>query len=517
MKKRIFALLLALCLLPTLSAFAAEDAAADEVSAREHAAYVGGRLSGLYVTPEGNILASDSWNKVVWDLSGEVPVRYAGRISTAGLSGEPQGRYHDAPDRLRAFFLSPNAIAPFLEGYAVADAGANAIRYIAKDSVQTLAGTGEEGKNDGVGAAVRFSRPSGLATDSEGVLYIADTGNGRIRTMAKNGSVRTFMTGLAEPTGLCWANGSLYVAETGKNRILKITDGQAVTIAGLEYPTKEEGLYYGGYADRPAAYAEFDHPQGIAVGADGTVYIADTLNHAVRMLKDGRVYTLARSENKVSPPVEPRDLALVGDTLLVACRGGLMKLPLGTKQFEDVTAADWCAPYAAESALRGLVRGTSETTFSPKLAANRAMFVTMLSRVHSAVDGAAVIDGEAAFEDIEEGSWYAAPARWAIDAGVIRGIDGKFVPNGDLTREQAAVMLYRYAQARDLETAEYADASLAAFTDAGSVSDWAEEAMHWAVGAGILEGADGRLMPLDVTNREQIAAVLLRFMDVYGL
>ena len=130
MKKRIIALLLVLCLLPAAAALAAEDAAETDRLAFSRA-----ELTGVCVTAEGKLLAADGWNKVIWDLSGETPVIYAGRIGAADLSGEPQGRYFDSTERLRAFFRSPAGIAPFLKGWAVADTEANVIRYVTDKAV----------------------------------------------------------------------------------------------------------------------------------------------------------------------------------------------------------------------------------------------------------------------------------------------------------------------------------------------------------------------------------------------
>lgn len=516
MKRRIFALLLALCMLPVLSVRAAEDTGKDPTeSAKVKEAYVSARFSAVYANEAGRILACDTWNKIIWDLSGDTPEYYAGRIGIPDLTGEPHGRYHDA-ERLRAFFMQPNAIVPFLSGYAVTDTEANVVRYVTEKSVQTLTGTGQMGNSNGNGISAAFSRPTGLAAGADGVLYIADTGNGSIRMMTKNGYVSDYVTDLSEPTGICWANGSLYVAETGKNRVVKITNGTSEVLAGLAIPA-EDGEYYGGYADGPAPRAEFDHPQGIAVGKDGTVYIADTLNHAIRMLKDGRVYTLSRNADYLSQPIQPRGLAIAGNTLFAACSNGVMKLPLQPKQFADVEKDSWYAAYADEAALRGLVRGTTETTFAPDICTNRAMFVTMLSRVHGTVDGTAVIDGEQSFDDIVSGAWYAAPARWSIDQGIINGIGEMFVPDGDLTREQAVVMLYRYANMLGMDVTADGEKSVSDFRDAADVGSWAADAMNWAVGAEIVQGADGALLPSAQVDRAQSAALLLRFMEVYGL
>ncbi len=514
MKKKIFALLLALCLLCTQGVLAAGEEAETEPAGET---YIDADLTGVCVTEDGTVLASDAWSKVVWDLTGKSPERYAGRVSVADLSGEPMGRYYDAQDRMQAFFKEPAAIIPYMDGYAVADAGANVIRYVTDSGVQTIAGSGTEGKADDLGVAARFSRPSGLAADNQGNLYVADTGNGCIRTVSRVGFVGTYVSGLSDPMGLCWADGSLYVAESGRNRILKITAGKTEVLAGLAIPAEEDGVYYGGLADGPAARAEFDHPEGVTVGKDGTVYIADTMNHAIRMLKNGRVYTLARSKDLLNAPVQPHALAVSGDMLLVACRNSLLRLSLAEKVFEDVSPEDWCAEYAAEAALRGLVKGVTETAFAPKLATTRAQFVTLLSRLHTGVDGTEVIDGETALEDVEQDAWYAAAARWAVDKGIVLGMDGRFMAGDPLTREQAAVMLRRYAAFIGLDDGAVEEADLSAFTDGEEVSDWAAGAVRWAVALGILKGEEGALRPGAQITREQIAAVLLRFMDVYGL
>ena len=71
-----------------------------------------------------------------------------------------------------------------------------------------------------------------MTAGDNGELYIADTGNGSIRRMDAKGKVTTILTGLSDPTGLCWADGSLYVAETGRSRILRVTNGRMEVLAG---------------------------------------------------------------------------------------------------------------------------------------------------------------------------------------------------------------------------------------------------------------------------------------------
>jgi len=168
----------------------------------------------------------------------------------------------------------------------------------AADTVATLAGSGAAGVADGAGAAAQFSNPNGVAVDGAGNVYVADTGNSRIRKIAPNGSVTTIAgSGGGQfdgPRGVAVdKSGNIYVADTGNNRIRKITpDGTVTTLAGSDSP----GLGGGGLADGVGAQAQFRLPVGIAVDASGNVYVADTGNNRIRKISpDGRVVTLAGS------------------------------------------------------------------------------------------------------------------------------------------------------------------------------------------------------------------------------
>ena len=298
MKKRIIPLLLALSLAFSVPVFAlnAED-------------FKQGQLSGVTSAADGAMLVTDTFNKVIWRVKDDKVTQYAGTISVADLSGEPTAVYHDAVAD-KAFFMEPWDIEPFLDGYAITDAAAHVVRYIAGGRVYTLAGSNQVGKTDGAGKNALFDRPTGLAADADGGLYVADAGNGNIRRIAKDGKVTTVASGLAAPTGICWYDGALYVAETGRSRIVRIASGRVEAFAGVSEATEDVDEYLGGYVDGPAAAAKFDHPQGIAAGSDGTIYVADTGNSAVRSISGGRVYTLARGASGAPMPPSPLTFTL---------------------------------------------------------------------------------------------------------------------------------------------------------------------------------------------------------------
>jgi len=131
---------------------------------------------------------------------------------------------------------------------------------------------------------VAFNHPTGLAADGEGNLYVSDTFSGTVRKITPKGGVSTVVKDLSEPTGLCWKDGALYIAETGANRIVKLQDGKVVIVAGSGEATLTDGK---------TEQAAFSGPQGVAIGDDGNIYVADTGNGAIRKIKDGQVTTLA--------------------------------------------------------------------------------------------------------------------------------------------------------------------------------------------------------------------------------
>ncbi len=142
----------------------------------------------------------------------------------------------------------------------------------------------------------------------------------------------------------------------------------------------------------------------------------------------------------------------------------------------------------------GLMKSTGTGLFSPNANTTRGMIVTILARLEGV--------------DTSKGAmWYEAGQQWAMKLGISDGTN----MDGQITREQLATMLYRYAQMKGYDVS--ARASLSAFADAGSVSEWAQEAMQWAVGVGLIQGSDNQLTPTASATRAQVATILQRFCE----
>ena len=161
--------------------------------------------------------------------------------------------------------------------------------------------------------------------------------------------------------------------------------------------------------------------------------------------------------------------------------------------YPDVQAGDWYSGAVQFVTEEKLMTGTGKG-FEPNATTTRAMLWTILARMDGADTGAS------------NGAWYAAAQDWAVKNGVSDGTSA----NGRITREQLAAMLYRYAQSRGMVKADV-QGDLSAFSDNASVSPYAVEAMRWAVGAGIVNGMDGRLDPQGEATRAQMATMLMRY------
>lgn len=183
------------------------------------------------------------------------------------------------------------------------------------------------------------------------------------------------------------------------------------------------------------------------------------------------------------------------------------KIEVTAPSLRDVSG-HWAASAIAFVTERGLFNGTSATEFSPNAPMTRAMLVTVLHRL-----AGTPASGQNTFADVPPGQWYTDAVAWANASGIVTGTGaGSFSPNGNVTREQLATMLYRYVSAAEGDTS--ATGALTRFSDGGSVSSWAADAMAWAVGAGILGGRDtGALDPAGNATRAEVATMLMRLVD----
>ena len=177
--------------------------------------------------------------------------------------------------------------------------------------------------------------------------------------------------------------------------------------------------------------------------------------------------------------------------------------------FLDVNTGAWyydAVKYAVES---GLMSGTGTYTFEPNTTLSRGMIAQMLY----ALEGKPSISSANNFTDVSSSDWYDKAASWAQSKGIITGYeDGRFGPNDPLTREQLALILYNYAKSEGYGTSAKAD--LSKFADGTSTSPWAQQAMSWAVGEGLLSGRGvNMLYPTGTATRAEVAQIMMNFCE----
>jgi sugar lactone lactonase YvrE len=250
---------------------------------------------GVVADASGNLFVSDMDDHTIWKVTAaHQKVLLAGSPGVAGSADGPGSQ---------ALFSYPASLAFDPAGnLVVADSGNHTIRRIAPDgTVTTLAGTaGQPGSANGVGALARFNGPFGLAVDATGLIYIADTLNHTIRLLATDGTVTTYAGAAGtpgqidgtlaaarfnQPNGLALAaNGTLYVADYGNSCLRVIPQGGPVALLAGQYTTPA-------FTDGSAMAARFNLAVGLTLDASGSLWIADTHNHAVRRLTSAGAVT----------------------------------------------------------------------------------------------------------------------------------------------------------------------------------------------------------------------------------
>ena len=280
-----------------------------------------------------------------------------------------------------------------------------------------------------------------------------------------------------------------------------------------QYPSLGDGSYYNSWlraADiSPEQYVNELLGKILKVGKNGTVEPKLTFQHI------GKSVTFTF---KPDTGYKVKDVKVNGKSVGAVKTYTIDKLTVSTRieveftngklPFTDVRESDWFYEDVVFAYENGLFAGTSDTTFSPNASMTRAMLVTVLYRL----EGQPAVNGRSGFSDVQYNGYYEDAVTWAADNGIVNGTSTTtFSPNANVTREQMAAILYRYAQYKKYNTA--ASSSLNGFTDQASVSGYATASLEWAVAEKLVNGSAGKLMPTGNATRAQVAAILHRFVE----
>ncbi|MBQ7500761.1 MAG: S-layer homology domain-containing protein [Clostridia bacterium] len=205
-----------------------------------------------------------------------------------------------------------------------------------------------------------------------------------------------------------------------------------------------------------------------------------------------------------------------------------LSMPLASfaSSFEDVPADAWYADAVNWCGEKGIMAGMGEGKFSPSTYVTRAQItVAMCKRGFANLEETSGIN---LFSDVLPGSWYYEAIQWCADKWIITGIGGGlFDPNSTLTREQLAVVIYNFTNNTSWRDPDDIDKTpkpfdvsqrgdLSVYSDASEISDWAEEAMSWAVGIGMMTGtSETTIAPKGLCSRAELAMIIYKYTQAY--
>ncbi|MEE0776567.1 MAG: S-layer homology domain-containing protein [Bacillota bacterium] len=229
------------------------------------------------------------------------------------------------------------------------------------------------------------------------------------------------------------------------------------------------------------------------------------------LYRDSSIKAIESALAKVSQISEERRNAKIADygreyyELYDAVRHVQKKLSVS--DFNDVKAKDWFYPEVAFVVEQGIMNGVSQNTFAPNASVTRGMFVTILGRYAGIEDSSKSAPAAKAFDDVKTTEYYASHVKWAVEQGITNGVSAKdFAPKDNITREQMAAMMYRYAKAMNI-TLPPVDGSK--FADNGKISSYAVEPVYRMKAAGIIGGMGNNLfVPQGTATRAQAARMI---------
>lgn len=254
-------------------------------------------------------------------------------------------------------------------------------------------------------------------------------------------------------------------------------------VTALSFPSPELALEVGDSAQTELA----------AEPADAMVFWSSSDEAVARVDAQGRVTALSAGTAEITAR------GLNGTSAVCTVRADGELLP-----FDDLIPGAWYYPELRRALETGLFQGSGTGSFAPDAPMTRAMVVQVLYNLA----GKPAVAESAAFADVAEDAWYRDAVLWAAEEQLITGVSaGEFAPSLPMTRQDLAVILWRWAGQPD------ADSDLSVFSDGAPISGYAQPALRWAVSSGCLRGTDGQLLPTRSISRAETAALLLRYAE----
>ena len=347
--------------------------------------------------------------------------------------------------------------------------------------------------------AVQNDGPVVLAGSSVGLNYLGTDGGFKPATVP--GDIKAISAGLGAISGTTYQAGLVHGVDkvmlsspstgaTGYATIHIIYDPTDLTVTATDIPAPVTALtVWPGDSIQLTASASYC---GLPVVSDpsATKY---TVSGDVGTLSDTGLFTVGAAA------------AGVTGSITISIGGKSAVIPVTVTGFNDVPLDHWAKPPIQSLTARGIIAGTTPTTYAPDQSIRRGDFVLMLYRAA----GKPALEAPATFSDVKPEDYYAAAIAWAEAKGIAQGDGtGVFNPTGTLTREQAFTFLYRALDDLNIPYTDATSDCLAMFADTASVSDYAITPTATLVTMGVVSGAYGNLSPADAITRAGMAKIL---------
>ena len=325
--------------------------------------------------------------------------------------------------------------------------------------------------------------------------------------------IQTMTITLTLPSGFVSANGTVYIQHKGYEYSATADASGEITF------TNPHGFSEFTFSTERQAVAEID---GTSYTSLQAAVDDATANDIIVIIKDAgalsatankTVKVMNETENNINVTINGVSRTIgknATETFVYTSGGGgtPSEPEEPTWPFTDVTEGeDWFYDAVAYVYENGIMAGTSETTFEPYMELNRAQAAQLFYNL----EGKPAVTGDSTFTDVTSGHWAVDAITWAAQNDIVVGIGGNlYDPDSNVTREQFAVMLYKYARFKGYDLTATGD--LTRFPDAGSISSWAETALSWANGNELINGHEsGTIDPKGSTIRAQAASIMANF------
>ena len=326
---------------------------------------------------------------------------------------------------------------------------------------------------------------------------------------------------------ITWESSNPNIATVDSNGVVKAVSGGKTVITARAY----------GGVEKTCEVTVIVNPETISIGADEHImYFGNVMTLTVTITpsdvtEKNIIWTSSNTDIATVYNGVVRAKNKFGKTTITAKTVNGLKATYDITVFADNTPGNIFADIKADSWMytpaksvydKGYMTGTGtlegRVIFSPNTDMNRTMFVQALY----SMDGKTAVTYVQKFSDVKESAWYAKAVTWASNNGVVAGNpDGTFGINGKATREQLALMFYKYAVSKDYDVTVKPSTTLDGFTDANKVDSWALTAVKWAVERGIISGKGNastgyRIDPIGKATRVECAAMMNKFSEIYA-